>query len=35
MGEYIGQAFPKWMEQQLQESTDEAFKRILNFVKMI
>ena len=34
MGEYIGQAFPTWMELRLKESTDEDFKRILNFVKM-
>jgi hypothetical protein len=35
MGEYIGQAFPTWMELQLRkESTDGDFKRILNFVKM-
>jgi hypothetical protein len=33
MAKYTGQAFPKWMERQLQESTDEDFKRILNFVK--
>jgi hypothetical protein len=34
MAEYIAQAFPQWMERQLLESTDEDFKRILNFVKM-
>jgi hypothetical protein len=34
MAEHIGKAFPKWMELRLKESTDEDFKRILNFVKM-
>jgi hypothetical protein len=34
MAEYIAHAFPKWMTHRLIESTDEDFKRILNFVKM-
>jgi hypothetical protein len=34
MAEHIGQAFPKWMELRLKESTDEDFKLILNFVKV-
>jgi hypothetical protein len=34
MAEYIAQAFPKWMESRLKETTDADFKRILNFVKM-
>jgi hypothetical protein len=34
MTECIGKAFPKWMESRLKESTDEDFKRLLNFVKM-
>jgi hypothetical protein len=34
MAEHVGKAFPKWMELRLKESTDEDFKRLLNFVKM-